>query len=104
MKFSFRGHSCRFTPFTSSHFPSRGLNRAGHDNSFTADPLSHGTIRILMYSQSCKNDNCPYAISRLAEFTGLDVVSCINEMICLSVMPVAGRNAWEGNPVHAKSR
>ena len=52
MKFSFRGHSCGFTPFTGSHFPSRGLNRAGHDNSFTAGPLTPGTILILMYSQS----------------------------------------------------
>jgi hypothetical protein len=54
IKFSFRGHSCGFTPFTGIHFPSLGLNRAGHDFSLTADPLSPGTILIVMYLQSAQ--------------------------------------------------
>ena len=51
MKFSFRGHSCGFTPSTGIHFPSLGLNRAGHDTSFTIVTRGPGTILVLMCSQ-----------------------------------------------------
>ena len=51
MKFSFRGHSCGFTPSTGIHFPSLGLNRAGHDTSLTIVTWGPGTILVLMCSQ-----------------------------------------------------
>ena len=45
--FLFRGHSFGFTPSFGIHFPSIGLNRAGHDNSLTIVPEGPGTILVL---------------------------------------------------------
>lgn len=56
MNCGFRGHSYGFLPCSGFHFPSIGLNRAGHDTSLTKGEWIPGTILVMMYSQSLQNE------------------------------------------------
>jgi hypothetical protein len=84
--FSFSGHVCGFSPVTGIHFPFQGLNRTGHDISFTADLLSTGTILFLIYAQPVQKIMDHSAVYNPVKFTGLVVVFYLGKFICLRVV------------------
>ncbi len=92
MKFSFRGHSCGFTPCTGIHFPSLGLNRAGHDTSLTMVSWSPGIILVLMYSQFVQKWYMLIQVSSLLAISRYDVVHCLSDVLCLVPIRMARLN------------
>ena len=91
MKFSFRGHSCGFTPCTGIHFPSLGLNRAGHDTSFSIGSWSPDIILVLMCSQFVQKWYMLIQVSSLLAISRHDVVHCLSDVsLC--------QYAWRGSP------
>jgi hypothetical protein len=95
MKFSFRGHSCGFTPLTGIHFPSLGLNRAGHDTSLTIGSWSPGIILVLMCSQFVQKWYMLIYGSSLLDISRHDVVYCLSDvfMTCANTLGEAHHSA-----------
>ena len=70
------------------------------------DILKRGylTLNTVIFCNLYKNGNFPSAVSCLAAFPRLVVVSCPGKVICLGVMPKAGRNARERDARPGKTR